>query len=43
MNRLTLVNAMFKGTEISFPMTDGYGVIRGRVQGMMREDGSGHS
>ena len=43
MSRLTLVNAMFRGTEIDFPMTDGHGMIRGRVQGMMREDGSGHS
>ena len=43
MRRLQLVDAMFKGEEVSFRMTDGYGVIRGVIQGMMKEDGTGHS
>jgi hypothetical protein len=43
MNRLQLVNAMFKGTLITIPMTDGYGCFRGVVNGMTKEDGSGHS
>ena len=43
MNRLQLVSAMFKGKEISIPMTDGYSMVRGVIQGMMKEDGSGHS
>lgn len=43
MNRLQLVNSMFKGEAITIPMTDGYGMVKGIVQGMMREDGSGQS
>ena len=43
MNRLQLVNAMFSGAAINIPMTDGYGVIKGCVMSMTKEDGSGQS
>lgn len=38
-----LVNAMVQGTEIHIPLSDGYASIKGTVQGMVREDGSGQS
>ena len=43
MTRLELVTALLTGNAISIPMTDGYASIRGRVLGMLREDGSGDS